>query len=111
MYCQKCGYDCEKDKYCQKCGTQQVPMTVETKKQNACAIVGFILSFIMPMVGIILGIIGVGINYKYKPEGKALAIGAIAIGTFSYVASFVSLLWVYDYFIRLFEIALPYMPK
>ena len=108
MYCQKCGCDCGENNFCTKCGNQltecavvktQEPAKAPVLKSNACAIVGFIFSFFMPLVGLILGIIGYGYKDLRKPQHKALAVGAIAISAaqivLNYIASLVafSVLW------------------
>ena len=90
QYCAKCGYQIDNTtSYCPICGTfvessEQNPnytnkrsFTIE-KKANDFAIAGFVLSFIIPLLGWIFGGIGLANVRKYN-GGKELAIAALII--------------------------------
>lgn len=52
---------------------------MEQQKTDPLAIIAFILAFLMPLVGLILGIIAYNILSKSKARGKGFAIAAIII--------------------------------
>ena len=56
-----------------------VPIEPEKKKTNGVCIAAIIFAFLMPLVGLILGIIGIGSSKKNGEKGKGLAIAAILI--------------------------------
>ena len=79
MYCKNCGKEISDQAFvCPFCGVQAAEPS-KTGKSNTLALVGFILSFIVPVAGLICSIIG----YKNLPEcggnGKGLASAGIVI--------------------------------
>lgn len=58
-------------------------------KYNVLAIIGFILSFIFPIVGLILCLIALGQIRGSGESGHGLAVAGIIISIISMVASFV----------------------
>ena len=118
MYCQKCGRDCGSDLYCIQCGNKLEQSEQKCtchkcdapKKSNACAIIGFIFSFICPLVGLILGVIGIGYKDRFKPEHKALAIAAVSISGASIVLNFISYFYLMNTMMTFFETILKYVP-
>lgn len=108
MYCKKCGKQITDDaKFCPYCGANisegapctyapppqynQYPVqngagngTENKQTTNVCALVGFILSFFVPLAGLILCIIGIR-----KPGYRGLAIAGIVISAVFMVVSIV----------------------
>lgn len=62
---------------------------IPPRKSNTMAIVGFILSFFIPLVGLILSIIGLKQSKANNDESKGLAIGGIVIGALGTVGYFI----------------------
>lgn len=99
MYCKKCGSMIPDDsEVCQYCGTvlregNNVPTNansnanttqngnVRTYQSNVCAILAFIISFILPLFlcSLILGIVGLAESKNMGGSGRGLAIVAIVI--------------------------------
>jgi len=94
MYCCKCGKKKEEGAtFCGECGTCSVSQPLSNQNQynqnfqpqpsNTMAIIGFVLSFFMPIVGLILSI--VGLSHSRRPEmresGRGLAIGGIIVSS------------------------------
>lgn len=102
MYCIKCGSPIDDNaKFCPNCGSptsavpsvppaatyypsqpQQAsqPRQTAQNQTNGCVIAGFVLSFFMPLIGLILSIIGVG-KAKECGNGKGLAIAGIVLSS------------------------------
>ncbi|MBP3635730.1 MAG: zinc ribbon domain-containing protein [Bacilli bacterium] len=74
MYCSRCGAQNElNSKFCAKCGNNLNEMAEEVddkklKSINRFSIASFILSFLLPPIGLILSIIGLVRCNKYKKE-------------------------------------------
>lgn len=60
-------------------GTMQQPHNNVVKKDNTIAIVGFILTFFVPLAGLICSIIGYKNAKKYGSDYKGLALAGIII--------------------------------
>ena len=87
-YCSNCGRKIEEDiKYCPDCGWEldnneyrkRNNETNNAKGSNVFAILGFIFSFISPLLGLILSIIGLSQLKKYKKYGIVFGILGIII--------------------------------
>lgn len=90
MFCNNCGKEInEKAVVCPYCGviTNQNALKAESseKQTNTMAIIGFIFSFFIAIVGLVCSIIG----YKKAPElggnGKGMALAGIIISSISLV--------------------------
>lgn len=93
MYCKNCGKEINNNAYvCPNCGVlvKSAPTEVVAKKEsNTKALVGFILAFFLPIVGLILGIMGLKASNEMNGEGKGLSIAAIIISSVSMVLSII----------------------
>lgn len=99
MYCKKCGQQIDDDAVvCVHCGTATDKFTATTtpvvqhKESNVLAIVGFIFSFYIAIVGLICSIIG---YRKAKQEGLeygGLALAGIIISAVSMAIAFIWLI-------------------
>ncbi len=85
MFCKHCGNEIDNNAIiCTNCGaaTDNINKTSPAAAQkNTMALIGFILSFFMPLVGLILSIIGYQ-NVKkpeYAGDGKSFAVAGMAI--------------------------------
>lgn len=83
MYCNNCGKEInDKAAVCPYCGVLTNQNAIQ-KESNTMAIVGFVFSFFIAIVGLICSIIG----YKRAPElggnGKGLALAGIIISAIS----------------------------
>lgn len=95
MFCQKCGKEINDDAVvCVGCGcsVQQKSSvsdnqsTKEAKESNSTANCALLFAFLLPIVGIIMGIIGV---CKYKtPKYKQRCITAIIVSIVVWIISF-----------------------
>lgn len=100
MYCKHCGHKIEDtDIYCSNCGTStdyiNSPKTRLNKNTNIYAIVGFIFSFVLGIVGLILSIIGYQrADTKYNGNCKKLAMTGLIISeiTITWQITFISLI-------------------
>ena len=98
-YCSKCGAELlDEAVMCPHCGAQ-VEMESKTDKKgakygqpkNTMALVGFIFSFFIPLVGLILGIMGLVKAKDYNDDKKGLAIAAIIISVAMMIFNFIYL--------------------
>ena len=103
MFCKNCGKDIGDELICPECGTdngetsavvtQQAPVVSEQpkderkQKSNICAILGFAWSFYMPLLGVILGIVGLAKQKEYTDPNKGLGIAAVIIGGLQILSS------------------------
>jgi hypothetical protein len=120
-FCGKCGNKIEKDtSFCVNCGN---PVKEDTKKEikketknntvekdtdyvpqrNGWAIAGFILSFHVPILGIIFSIIGLRNSSRINGVGRGLTIAGIIVSSFVFVMRLVLYLYYIYYF---FEVAM-----
>lgn len=85
-YCPYCGKENEdNNKFCYNCGKQLDGSFVmntpqkPVKQSNGYAIAGFILSFIIPVFGIILGALGYSKSKEMNGKGKQLSVASMVI--------------------------------
>lgn len=84
MYCSNCGKELNDNAdVCIYCGAftnknNNKRTNVEQKEFNTVALVGFIFSFFFPLVGFILGLIGMG-KAKKTNSGIGFAIAAVLL--------------------------------
>ena len=104
MFCQKCGKEIHSDAVvCIHCGcsvnrgssplTQQTPRR-EVLESSSTANCALLFAFLVPIVGLILGIIGV--NKYITPSYKSRSVSAIVISIVVWIISFVLLLSMYE---------------
>ena len=106
-YCSKCGAQlADDDDYCYFCGAKFDEVKKEEQKEqptfqdqsyyedkyygqrpNTIALVGFVFSFISPIVGLILSIIGLNKARQMNGLGKGYAIAGIIISIVSMILS------------------------
>ncbi len=80
-YCKNCGTQLDDSAYvCPTCGMRADPVSAPapTSITNTFAIVGFILAFFFPLLGLIFSIIGLN-KVKECNSGRGLAIAGIVI--------------------------------
>ena len=97
MFCRYCGKEVsEHAAICPHCGAwadkpaaMPTPMPVIRQETNVLAVVGFILSFVVAIAGLVCSILG----YKKAPElngdGKGLALAGIIISAVSMALAFI----------------------
>ncbi len=84
MFCNNCGREIDdKAVVCPNCGVvaNKQALAPESTKSNTLAIVGFICSFLIPIVGLICSIIGYKKAHEYNDNGKSLALAGIIISS------------------------------
>ena len=62
----------------------------EPKKTNNVAIVGFVLAFLVPLIGFIISIIGLVIAKDYNGKGRGLSVAGIIVSIIMFILSFFS---------------------
>ena len=87
-FCNLCGASTQQTQYSNHYQNPQSQYQVPEKKTNVMAIIGLVLSFIIPLLGWIFGGIGLS-NAKKCNSGKGLAIAALIIATINWALSFV----------------------
>ena len=98
MYCKNCGNEInEQAVVCIHCGCaveQQKPQNTEPSKTNVLAIVGFIMSFFMPLAGLICSLIGFkNADKEYNGNCKGLALAGTILSAISLAIVFAVVLW------------------
>ena len=103
-HCPKCGAQlADDDDYCYFCGNKLEEEIVERTEasfshiensseqyrnnydNNTPAVVGFVMSFIFPIVGLVLSIIGLKNSKRLNGKNRSLAIAGIIISILNYV--------------------------
>lgn len=95
-FCSKCGKENKAtSKYCEFCGNQLAEEKAEVVKtevvsseptpNNGMAIAGFVLSFLVPLLGLIFSIIGLSKANSLNGNKKGLAIAGIIISAVTIV--------------------------
>lgn len=89
-YCMRCGSTILDDAViCPYCGCAQG--TQKREETNGMAIAGFVCSFLIPLLGLIFG--GIGLKTANKTgNGRGLSIAGIIISIFSMAVYFIMLL-------------------
>lgn len=88
-YCKNCGKELDDNAYvCPNCGVkvEEDAPVVEEHRTNGLAIAGFVLSFFIPLVGLILSIVGL-VKVKVYHSGKGLAIAGIVLSVVFWIAN------------------------
>ena len=103
-YCRKCGAQlADDDDYCYFCGSSLEEQKEELKEErptftdqsyyedkyerpetNGVAIAGFVFSFISPIVGLVLSIVGLNKAKQLRGVGRGYAIAGIIISVVSF---------------------------
>lgn len=92
-YCANCGTEIRDDATkCSKCG-KSFGVATEKKETNALAIVGIILSFLVPLLGLIFSIIGLK-KSKELNNGKDLSVVGIVISSIFMFIRFIAIIFV-----------------
>ena len=80
-YCPKCGTQLnDGDEYCSHCGNKlgEIESRAEARtRRNVVAIVGFIMAFAVPIVGLVLSIIGLKRSKELNGDCKQFALAGI----------------------------------
>ncbi|MCM1306373.1 MAG: zinc ribbon domain-containing protein [Bacteroides sp.] len=81
MYCSECGNKMDSgSQFCSQCGKALSENNPIREKQNTAAIVGFVFSFILGIVGLICSIIGYrNADILYNGKYKRLSLAGIMI--------------------------------
>ena len=99
MFCKNCGSQLDdRAVICPHCG---IPVKDEyypqPKGDNTLAIVGFILSFFVPLAGLICSIVGLKKCKNENAPNKGLAIAGIIISSISIAIEIIYLLYIFYY--------------
>lgn len=87
MFCKNCGSEIDNNAYvCPKCG---VRCGAEAAKRNTIGLLGFIFSFIVPLAGLILSIIGLNKANELDGDRKGLSKAGIIISAVLWSVNFV----------------------
>ncbi len=98
MYCNNCGNQIDDNAYvCPYCGVK-TGHGARTNEKNILAIVGFVLSFLIAIAGLVCSILAYKKSKELNGEGETLAIAGIIISAISIVLS-ILLLVVYGAFL------------
>ena len=88
MRCQVCGRELQPGEVvCPQCGTQNVQAIDQmyyqqpVQQTNGMAIAGFVLSFIIPLLGLIFSIIGYSKSKQMNGANRGLALAGIIISS------------------------------
>lgn len=103
MCCQFCGKEViEGAVFCPHCGLQigHIVKRVAHSRKNRIAIAGFILAFIVPLLGWIFGGIGVVRSKYYEGKGRELSFAAITIASMRFVVGFAVRILIYEHWIK-----------
>lgn len=89
MFCKNCGQEISNDSvYCPYCGAKiaqstPTPTQPATKQTSMLAVVGLVLSFFMPLIGLICSIVARKKCREENLEGGTLALVGIVISALS----------------------------
>lgn len=111
MFCKNCGSEInEKAVVCVHCGCPvQRPQDLNTPKKpeaktNVLAIVGFVLSFLIPLAGLICSALGIkNADKSCGGSGKGLAIAGVCISSIALIVSIALYIHFYVLIIEFFR--------
>ena len=90
MFCKNCGKELNDHAiFCPGCGVSIKPKISEPKNvavatvYNVYAIIGFICSFLIPIVGLVFGCMGYDFAKKNNSNGKKMSIASIILSSIS----------------------------
>lgn len=91
MFCKNCGNEVSDNAVvCPRCGVQIKAMDNKSQTgENTIAIVGFVFSFLIALVGLICSIMGYKKSVNEGAPYKGLALAGIIISVVSMVLSFI----------------------
>lgn len=92
MFCMNCGREINDNAvFCPHCGVRLKPMSTSNSAsdENSLAIVGFVFSFFIAIVGLICSIIGYRKSVNEGAPNKGLALAGIAISIVSMALGFI----------------------
>lgn len=88
MFCKNCGKEIDDNAaVCAYCGRTVNAQQLSTKPTNKIAVVGFVFSFLIPLVGLICSIIGV--KQANERGRKGFAIAGIVISILNWIGGVV----------------------
>lgn len=102
-HCSKCGAQlADDDDYCYFCGSSleekketiytdnsNTSNTYDPTRRNTLAMVGLVIAFFSPMVGLIISIIALNISNRMGGAGRGNAIAGIIVAIFNFVFSII----------------------
>ena len=93
-FCGNCGNKMDSDAtFCTNCGTSNSGVTKSSEGSenytNGFAIAGFVCSFLIAIVGLILSIVGLSKANENNGQGKGLAIAGIIIAAVNMFLGFI----------------------
>ncbi|MDE7084798.1 MAG: zinc ribbon domain-containing protein [Clostridia bacterium] len=90
MFCKNCGREISDNAVvCPNCGVQVKAMSNSSNGENTIAIVGFVFSFLIALVGLICSIMGYKKAVNEGAPYKGLALAGIIISIISMVFGFI----------------------
>ncbi len=94
MYCKNCGNNIDDNTViCPKCGVATGKSTIaDQNKTNTLAIVGFVLSFLVAIAGLICSVIARKQIRESGEKGMGLATAGMIISIISLVLEFISII-------------------
>ena len=99
MYCKNCGHELQDNsEFCVYCGARQGSNNVNGKDSSTLALLSIIFAFVQPIVGLILGIVGV-LQGKSSKSKKMAIVGLIL----SFIMLFVYLILTFVFLDRMLE--------
>ena len=106
-YCKYCGYELTDDAInCPNCGrtvsndSKNTTTVYYVNESNGYAIAGFVLSFFIPLLGLIFGALGLSRSKEIGGEGRGFAIGALIISGGYFIAGIISVIIAFAFTIK-----------
>jgi len=66
---------------------QESTMQTEEKPANDMALIGFVGSFVSPLLGFALGGVGLARSFKKKGAGRGFSIAALCVSAFTFIVN------------------------
>ena len=94
MFCKNCGKEINENAVvCPYCGVATNEKNLKkSNENNIFALIGFILSFLIPLAGLICSIIGYKKVEEYNGDGKSFAMAGIIISVISLAITLILLI-------------------
>ena len=111
MFCRYCGREiADAAVICPHCGVATDNFKPQTEQKNVLALIGFILSFVSAVGGLVCSIIAYKKLPEYNGNGKGFAIAGIIISAAELASSVIAIIYYIIFLVAYLPLFINYLP-